>query len=71
MGDKYWYPVCNCAEGECRGWVQLTETEAEIVSRATNVNNWECVEDEGWAGCFYIDLKGKTSQKPNTAPETI
>lgn len=68
---KYWYPVGNVAEGECCGWVYLTEAEAKIVKYATNSSNWECMEYESYSGCFWIDLEGKQTEKPTSAPELM
>lgn len=60
-GDtKFYWPVCQIAEGYYTGFVKLTKKEAEIVAFATDYNNWTCTEraEYLYAYCkrFSIDL---------------
>ena len=55
-GTKFYWKVWQSAEGCTDGYVLLTKKEAEIVSYATDWNNWKCVNDESWSGSFSIDL---------------
>lgn len=53
---KFYWKVCQFAEGCTDGYVLLTKKEAEIVSYATSQDNWKHLKDEPWCGCFIIDL---------------
>lgn len=53
---KFYWPVCQAAEGYSTGYVKLTRKEAEIVAFASDQDNWECVEYDAYCGSFSIDL---------------
>jgi len=45
------------AEGECTGYMYLTKQEYETVKKVSNTDNWQQVNDEGYAGRLYIYCK--------------
>ena len=45
------------AEGECTGYMYLTEQEYETVKRVVNTCNWHNIYDEGYAGRLSIYCK--------------
>ena len=53
---KFYWNVCQAAEGNTTGYVKLTKKEAEIVSFVTDWDNWKNLNDEPWSGSFSIDL---------------
>lgn len=44
-------------EGECTGYMYLTEQEYETVKKVVNTCNWHNVDDEGYAGRLSIYCK--------------
>ena len=54
--QKFYFQVCTSAEGYASGKVKLTIKQARAVAYATNKDNWEDYQDEGWSGGFSIDL---------------
>lgn len=54
---KYRYHVCQSAEGCTTGTVLLTKAQADAVEFATNINNWDNLDEESYSGGFsiYID----------------
>lgn len=45
------------AEGDCTGYMYLTEQEYETVKKVVNTCNWHNVEDEGYSGHLSIYCK--------------
>lgn len=45
------------AEGDCTGYMYLTEQEYETVKKVVNTRNWQHVDDEGYAGSLSIYCK--------------
>lgn len=45
------------AEGDCTGYMYLTEQEYETVKKVSNTDNWQQVNDEGYAGRLSIYCK--------------
>ena len=45
------------AEGESTGYMYLTKQEYETVKKVSNTDNWQQVNDEGYAGRLYIYCK--------------
>lgn len=51
------------AEGDCTGYMCLTEQEYETVKKVTNPANWQHVNDEGWSGHLSIYCKKLEEKK--------
>ena len=56
-GGFYLCDLRYSAEGDCTGYMYLTEQEYEIVKRVVNTCNWQHVNDEGYAGSLSIYCK--------------
>lgn len=54
---KHRYHVCQSAEGYTTGTILLTKAQADVVEFATNINNWDNLDEESYSGDFsiYID----------------
>lgn len=55
MEEKKKYYVSLQAEGVTEGYIYLTNTEYEIVKKATSTTNWDGLRKEPWSGRFVID----------------
>ena len=53
---KYRYYICQSAEGETTGTIDLTKKEAAIVAYALDISNWNNLETEAWSGSCFIDV---------------
>ena len=51
------------AEGDCTGYMYLTEQEYETVKKVVNTCNWQHVDDEGYAGRLSIYCKKLEEKK--------
>ncbi len=51
------------AEGECTGYMYLTEQEYETVKKVVNTCNWNNVDDAGYAGRLSIYCKKLEEKK--------
>ena len=51
------------ADGDCTGYMYLTEHEYETVKKVANTANWNNVEDDGYAGRLAIYCKALEEKK--------
>lgn len=58
-GQKFYFNVsCSSYDGEMSGRIKLTFDQALVVDHAVNTNNWEDVENDGYAvACFDFDIR--------------
>lgn len=56
-GGRYKCDLVYSSDGECTGYMYLTEQEYEAVKKVVNTCNWHNVEDEGYAGRLSIYCK--------------
>ena len=54
---RYKCDLVYSAEGECTGYMYLTEQEYKTVKKVVNTCNWHSVDDEGYAGRLSIYCK--------------
>ena len=54
---KKYYSVFLSAEDYTTGFVRLTQEEADLVARVTNIENWEYLDANPYSGYFGIDRK--------------
>lgn len=54
---KYRCDLMYSAEGECAGYMYLTEQEYKTVKKVVDTCNWHNVDDEGYAGRLFIYCK--------------
>ena len=63
---KYGLYLCDLrysAEGDCTGYMYLTEQEYETVKKVADTWNWQHVNDEGYAGRLSIYCKKLEEKK--------
>lgn len=57
--QKFYFDISNNSyDGEVSGRIKMTFDQALVVDHAVNTNNWEDVENDGYATvCFVFDIR--------------